>query len=55
MFLDPRSVLDIGAPGIRVPGVASSWALRVRERYWLLDIAGLWALLAPGIAGSWEL
>ena len=36
LFLDPRSVLDVGAPGIRVPGVVSSWALRLRGRYWLL-------------------
>ncbi len=55
LFLGPRSVLDVKAPGIGVPGVASSWALRLRERYWLL------ALLAPGhcwlldITGSWAL
>ena len=52
LFLGPRSVLDIGAPSIGVPG------MRLRRRCWLLGIAASWALLVPrhcgfvGVAGS---
>jgi len=36
-------------------GITGSWTLRVREHWWLLDIAGSWVLRAIGIASSWAL
>ena len=58
LFLGPRSVLDVGAPGIGVPGVASSWALLAPRYCWFVGVAGSWhywllgALGALGILGN---